>query len=140
MKKFLILMLALTMGVGAASAQAAKASKGVQPKKTEVVKFVTDIDCEGCAKKVLDVIPFKKGVKDVVVDVPTKAITVTYDPRKTNEQTLVEALGKIDVHVQKDCNGAECKTECKGGECKGHDHDHGHNHDHKGHSHAGHKH
>ena len=131
-------MLALTMGVGAASAQAAKASKGVQPKKTEVVKFVTDIDCEGCAKKVLDVIPFKKGVKDVVVDVPTKAITVTYDPRKTNEQTLVEALGKIDVHVQKGCNGAECKTECKGGECKGHDHDH--NHDHKGHSHAGHKH
>ena len=138
MKKLLILMLALTMGVGAASAQAAKASKGVQPKKTEVVKFVTDIDCEGCAKKVLDVIPFKKGVKDVVVDVPTKAITVTYDPRKTNEQTLVEALGKIDVHVQKGCNGAECKTECKGGECKGHDHDH--NHDHKGHSHAGHKH
>ena len=133
MKKLLILMLALTMGVGAASAQAAKASKGAQPKKSEVVKFVTDIDCEGCAKKVLDVIPFKKGVKDVVVDVPTKAITVTYDPRKTNEQALVEALGKIDVHVQKGCNGAECKTECKG-------HDHSHGHDHKGHSHAGHKH
>ncbi|MBR4851874.1 MAG: cation transporter, partial [Tidjanibacter sp.] len=105
MKKLLILMLALTMGVGAVLAQDAKATKKAQPKKSEVVKFVTDIDCEGCAKKVLDVIPFKKGVKDVVVDVPTKAITVTYDPRKTNEQTLVEALNKIDVHVQKGCNG-----------------------------------
>lgn len=138
MKKLLILMLALTMGVGAVLAQDAKATKKAQPKKSEVVKFVTDIDCEGCAKKVLDVIPFKKGVKDVVVDVPTKAITVTYDPRKTNEQTLVEALNKIDVHVQKGCNGAECKTECKGGECGDHNHNHGH--DHKGHSHAGHKH
>ena len=133
MKKLLIIMLSLTLGVGAVSVQEAKASQKAQPKKTEVVKFVTDIDCEGCAKKVYDVSPFKKGVKDVVVDVPTKAITVTYDPRKTNEQTLVEALNKIDVHVQKGCNGAECKTsECKGGECSGHDH--------KGHSHAGHKH
>ena len=56
MKKLLSIMLSLTLGVGAVSAQEAKASQKAQPKKTEVVKFVTDIDCEGCAKKVYDVI------------------------------------------------------------------------------------
>ncbi|MBR3682293.1 MAG: cation transporter [Tidjanibacter sp.] len=120
-------MLTLALGLGAVCAQEKK-----EVKKRATVTFATDLDCENCAKKVLDVIPFKKGVKDVVVDVPTKAVTVTYDPRKTTEANLVEALAKIDVHVQKDCKGADCgkkDAECKDAECKGHDH-----------SHAGHKH
>ena len=136
MKKLFVVMLTLALGIGAVCAQEKK-----EVKKRATVTFATDLDCESCAKKVLDVIPFKKGVKDVVVDVPTKAITVTYDPRKTTEANLVEALEKIDVHVQKDCKGADCAkqgAECKDAECKGHDHDHSHKgHDH---SHAGHKH
>lgn len=116
MKRLFVVVLALTLGLGAVEAQEKK-----EVKKRATVVFATDLDCESCAKKVLDVIPFKKGVKDVVVDVPTKAITVTYDPRKTNEKTLEEALGKIDVRVVKDGKAA-----------KGHDH--------KGHDHAGHKH
>ena len=124
MKRLLVVMLTLAIGLGTVCAQEKK-----EVKKRTTVTFATDLDCESCAKKVLDVIPFKKGVKDVVVDVPTKAITVTYDPRKTTEANLVEALEKIDVHVQKDCKGTDCGK--KDAECKGHDHDH---------SHAGHKH
>lgn len=119
MKKLLILLLALTMGVGAVSAQDKK------QKKTETVKFVTNLDCESCANKVLNVIPFKRGVKDVVVDVPTKSVEVTFDPRKTNAEVLAKELEKIDVLVV-DPN-AEC---CDGHDHAGHDHNHDHNHNH----------
>jgi copper chaperone CopZ len=40
-----------------------------------------------------------KGVKDVKVDVPTKTVTVTFDPAKTNEQTLTKAFEKIKIKV-----------------------------------------
>lgn len=115
MKRLLVMLLALTLGVGAATAQDKKS------KKSETVKFVTNLDCESCAKKVLNVIPFKRGVKDVVVDVPTRVVEVTFDPRKTNAEKLEAELKKIDVLV------VDPETEC----C---------DHDHAGHDHAGHAH
>lgn len=137
MRKLIVMLLALTISVGAVSAQDKKS------KKTETVEFKTDLDCENCAKKILNVIPFKKGVKDCVVDVPTKSVKVTFDPRKTDAAKLEAELNKIDVHVVKP---EECKGECAGtcvGEhtktdacCGGdHNHSHDHNHDHAGHNH-----
>jgi copper chaperone CopZ len=58
---------------------------------------VTDIDCEHCAKKITNSIPFVKGVKDVKVDVPTKTVTVIYDSTKSNDEALVKAFTKIKV-------------------------------------------
>lgn len=131
MKKILILLLALTMGVGVSSAQEKK------QKKSETVTFQTDLDCENCAKKILNVIPFKKGVKDCVVDVATKTVEVTFDPRKTDAAKLEAELKKIDVNVVKP---SECNVTCAGacvGEhtkndacCDGHDHSHNHSHNH----------
>lgn len=131
MKKILILLLALTMGAGAISAQEKK------QKKSETVTFQTDLDCENCAKKILNVIPFKKGVKDCVVDVATKTVEVTFDPRKTNAEVLVGELKKIDVNVvePKACGGACVSEHTKQDACCG-GHDHNHNHDHAGHNHA----
>lgn len=137
MKKILILLLALTMGVGVSSAQENK------QKKSETVTFQTDLDCENCAKKILNVIPFKKGVKDCVVDVATKTVEVTFDPRKTDAAKLEAELKKIDVNVVKpsECNGT-CAGACVGEHtkndacCDGHDHNHNHNHDHAGHNHT----
>jgi copper chaperone CopZ len=128
MKKLLILMLALTMGVSVVSAQQQKKAKAT----VETVKFATDLDCENCAKKILNVIPFKKGVKDCVVDVPAKTVEITFDTRKTNAEKLAAELEKIDVHI------VECNTQagpCVGEHtkqdacCGGHDHS-GHNHAH----------
>lgn len=127
--------MALTLGMGVTVAQDKKV------KKVETVKFVTNLDCENCAKKVLNVIPFKKGVKDCVVDVPAKTVEVTFDTRKTNRERIVEELAKIDVLVVE--HKAECNGNCDGqtagkivGEhskqdacCDGHDHS-GHNHSH----------
>jgi copper chaperone CopZ len=141
MKKIVMLVLTLVMGISVCSAEAAAISatnsnpeKAVKSKKVEVVKFNTNLDCENCAKKILNVIPFKKGVKDCVVDVPTKTVEVTFDPRKTNAEVLKAELAKIDVLVVEPqpcagtCVGEHTKQDAC---CSGHDH---------GHSHEGHNH
>jgi copper chaperone CopZ len=93
MKKIILVCLVALFTVGAVSAQ--KPQKG--EKKTVTVEFMTSLDCEGCAKKINDTLPYEKGVRDVKVDVPTKVITVTYDPTKTNNETLVKAFTKIKI-------------------------------------------
>ncbi|MBR6721173.1 MAG: cation transporter [Alistipes sp.] len=96
MKKIIVLCLVTIFGLGIANAQEPK--KAV--KKSVVTEFVTDIDCAGCAKKVTNTIPYEKGVKDVKVDVETKTVTVTYDPAKTNNETLVKAFAKIKIKAE----------------------------------------
>lgn len=122
MKKIFLMCLVALLGVGVANAQ--KPHKG--EKKTVTVEFLTNIDCEGCAKKVYNTIPFEKGVEgveNVKVDVPTKIVTVTYNPAKTNNETLIKAFNKIKLEaavVEKSCAG-EC--------CGEHKHEHKHNHE-----------
>ena len=96
MRKIILMCLVALFGIGIANAQEPK--KG--DKKSVVVEFVTDIDCAGCAKKVTNTIPYEKGVKDVQVDVATKTVTVTYDPAKTNNETLVKAFSKIKIKAE----------------------------------------
>ena len=96
MKKIVLMCLVALFGIGIANAQ--EPQKG--DKKSVTVEFVTDIDCAGCAKKVTNTIPYEKGVKDVQVDVPTKTVTVTYDPAKTNNETLVKAFSKIKIKAE----------------------------------------
>lgn len=130
MKKLIVMLLALTIGVGAVSAQVTEKSKKA---KIETVKFTTNLDCENCAKKILNVIPFKKGVKDCVVDVATKTVEVTFDTRKTSEEKLIEELRKIDVLVvtpeckSGSCVGEHTKTDAC---CDGHNHNHNYSHSH----------
>lgn len=157
MKKILLMCLVALLGVGAANAQ--KPNKG--EKKSVTVEFMTSLDCEGCAKKINETLPYEKGVRDVKVDVPTKVVTVTYDPTKTNNEAIIKAFAKvkIDASVKEGCTDGccghnheakkqectddccgdhkheaekkECKDECCSGHDHGHDHDHGHNHAHK---------
>ena len=122
MKKIFLMCLVALIGIGTADAQ--KPKKG--EKKTVTVEFLTNIDCEGCAKKVYNTIPYEKGVdgvENVKVDVPTKIVTVTYNPAKTNNETLIKAFNKIKLEaavVEKSCAG-EC--------CGEHKHEHKHNHE-----------
>ena len=143
MKRVILMCLVALFTIGAVSAQ--KPQKGGKQNVTTV--FVTDIDCAGCAKKVNDTIPYEKGVKDVQVDVDAKTVTVTFDPAKTNNETLVKAFAKIKIkaeakgacaegccghHEPKPAEKKACEDDC----CSGHDHKHEHNHGHDhGHSH-----
>lgn len=95
MKKIIMLCLVAVLGFGISGAMAQK-----KDAKVKTTVFVTDIDCDGCAKKVTNSIPFVKGVKDVKVDVPSKTVTVTYDPSKNSDEALLKAFTKIKVKAQ----------------------------------------
>ncbi|MBR5197429.1 MAG: cation transporter [Alistipes sp.] len=95
MRKIIMMCLVALFGIGIANAQQPKADA-----KSVTTVFVTDIDCQGCAKKVTNTIPYEKGVKDVQVDVATKTVTVTYDSTKTTEEALVKAFAKIKIKAE----------------------------------------
>ena len=68
-----------------------------QKLKTNYEKVVLscDLHCQGCCDKVMKNIAWEKGVKDLRCDLPTKTVTVTYDPKKTDLETLLKAFEKI---------------------------------------------
>lgn len=90
-----MLCLMAVIGFGVTDAMAQK--KQVDLKTTV---FQTDVDCENCAKKVDNSIPYQKGVKEVKVDVSTQTVTVTYDTSKTDDETLVKAFKKVKVNAE----------------------------------------
>lgn len=109
MKKILFVCLAAALGLGIGSASAKDAKKA----STVTTVFKTDIDCEHCAKRIMDNIPFEKGVKDVKVDVPSKTVTVVYDASKNDAEGLVKGFAKIRVKAE--ACGAKCCKEAAGG-------------------------
>ena len=132
MKKIIILAVALFAIAGTAVAQ--KAAKQIV-----TTVFVTDIDCEGCAKKIYDNF-YGKGVKSIKCDVATKTVAVTYDASKNTPEGLMPAFKDLKVKVFKHMSQEEFAKH------KDHKHNHSctdcndHNHNHAGHNHAGHNH
>lgn len=95
MKKLIALFAALAIFGGVATA-APKAEK-----KIATVVFTTDLDCHHCAQKIMNTIPYEKGIKDVQVDVPTKTVTVKFDEAKNSVESLTKAFESIKVKVVK---------------------------------------
>ena len=61
----------------------------------QVVVLSVDIHCQGCIDKIMKNIAFEKGVKDIVCELESKTVTVTYDANKTDVETLLVAFKKI---------------------------------------------
>ena len=97
MKKIMMILAALAMVAGVATA----APKQKAEKKIATAVFTTDLDCHHCAQKVLNTIPYEKGIKDVQVDVPTKTVTVKFDEAKNSVELLTKAFESIKVKVVK---------------------------------------
>ena len=95
MKRFISIVIALVAVVGITVA-APKTEK-----KIATVVFTTDLDCHHCAQKVMNSIPYEKGIKDVKVDVPTKTVTVKFDEAKNSVEGLTKAFESIKVKVVK---------------------------------------
>lgn len=91
-----MLCLMAVIGFGVSDAMAQKKSDAAL--KTTV--FMTDVDCETCAKKIDNSIPFQKGVKEVKVDVPSRKVTVTYDATKSSDEALIKAFKKIKINAE----------------------------------------
>ena len=97
MKKIMMILAALAVVAGVATA----APKQKAEKKIATVVFTTDLDCHHCAQKVMNTIPYEKGIKDVQVDVPTKTVTVKFDEAKNSTESLTKAFESIKVKVVK---------------------------------------
>ncbi len=96
MKKLLSLCLVAVVSLVLSTSFAASAPA---PEKSPIVTtyFNTDIDCESCAKKIMSSIPYKKGVKDVNVDIPKKVVTVKFDPEKCTNDDLLKSFTKLKI-------------------------------------------
>jgi copper chaperone CopZ len=123
MKKIIILALALLTVAGASAQKTEKATK-----KIVTTVFITDIDCEGCTKKIYDNF-YGKGVRSVKCDVATKSVAVTYDASKNTPEGLKPSFADLKVKVVKHMTTEEFEH------YKQH-----HSHQGHGHSHHGHKH
>ena len=68
---------------------------GKKVKKTEEVVFLTNIFCNNCKAKIEKNISWEKGVKDLTVNLEKKTVTIVYNPQKTTEEKLKNAIEKL---------------------------------------------
>jgi copper chaperone CopZ len=61
----------------------------------QTVVLNCDLHCQGCCDKIMKNIAWEKGVKDIVCDLKTKTVTLTYDTKKTDLETLLKAFDRI---------------------------------------------
>ncbi len=94
MRTFKILTLVLLLTAGTAFALGAQDRKDNKA-KTETVVFDVSLHCDACKARVEKHIPFEKGVKDLVVDLENKTVTVIFDTRKNTAEGLRKAIEKL---------------------------------------------
>ena len=92
MKKLIIILSALMLTLAVPAW--AKSEK-------QTVVFHVEISCDGCVKKIEKNISFEKGLKDMRIDKNAQTVTLTFDPNKTNVETLKKAFEKIKKPVSK---------------------------------------
>ena len=111
MKRFLItVMMAVSAAAFCASPAISMSAPGTvrqedgkkdSRKKTRTVTFNTSIHCKNCVNKLNDNLAFEKGVKDLKISLDSKQVTITYDPSKTDEETLAKAIEKLGYKAEK---------------------------------------
>ena len=92
MKQFLLIVLMALMPLTTLLADNAPGGKSGNK---QTVVLACDLHCQGCCDKIMKNIAWEKGVKDIVCDLKTKTVTVTFDTRKTDLDTLLKAFERI---------------------------------------------
>ena len=69
--------------------------------KTDTVKYWVSMSCEDCVAKIEKNIAFEKGVKDLVVDLKTKTVTIAYKNKKTKPEKLEKAIQELGFKSEK---------------------------------------
>jgi len=122
----IILSALVAFSTASAAADFAPAASAGQQKskkaKAEVkeVTFHVHLHCASCVNKIEENVAFEKGVKDLKVSLADQTVKLKYNPEKTSEENLKNAIEKLGYKVDGKCEpGHE------------HHHDHGHHHDHR---------
>jgi copper chaperone len=63
--------------------------------------FAPDISCEHCQRAIEGAVGKLGGVNAVKVDVPTKTVSVNYDPRQVTLSKIEEVLDDLGYTVAK---------------------------------------
>lgn len=90
MKRIIVIMIAIC-----AACFTVGASKPKQKATVRTVVYVTDLECESCAKKIKENVSFDKGVKDLAVDVKSRTVLIKFDESKNDTLSLRKSLNKL---------------------------------------------
>lgn len=103
MKKIIqfITTLCVVMTVFFSTSFAQVEKSGESKKQLEKVCYTAEVKCDNCKGKIEKSIPFEKGVKDVVVSVKDKTVTITFLKSKTDKEALKKAIEKLGIKVSK---------------------------------------
>ncbi|MEI6435084.1 MAG: cation transporter [Bacteroidota bacterium] len=66
-----------------------------QDKKVETIKIKTSAVCGQCKDRIENGLAYEKGVKDVVLDVDTKMVTIKYNTKSTSPEELRKKISKL---------------------------------------------
>ena len=78
-------------------------SYAAKPKQKAVLRtvvYITDLDCEDCAKKIRENVSFEKGVKDLKVSVEERTVEVKFDESKNDTLKLRKSLNKLGYQAK----------------------------------------
>jgi mercuric ion binding protein len=89
MKNLIITVSIITLSIGA----------WAQPKKAstvelQTIQIKTSVVCDMCKETLEKAMAYEKGVKSSNLDVASKILTVTYDPKKTTSDKIKLAVTK----------------------------------------------
>ena len=113
MKKYLLIIICSVF-----CALSASAANGPSAKRSnrQTVVLSCDIHCQGCCDKIMKNIAFEKGVKDLVCDLDTKTVTLTYDTTKTDLPTLkIHKPAKVKEPESQEPKAKSSKTDADSG-------------------------
>ncbi|HRZ41605.1 MAG TPA: heavy-metal-associated domain-containing protein [Bacteroidales bacterium] len=90
----------------------------------KTVKFSVNMHCASCQQKIMENLPFEKGVKEVKADLATKIVEVTYDAKKTDPEKIKAAIQKLGYEVktpeEASANANQPEHKCTGQKEEGH--------------------
>ena len=88
------LLTLLSLAGASAQAQTAPVAATTAKKGTETVQFKTSAVCDMCKARIEKSMAYEKGVQAANLDVPSKVLTVSYNPAKTTPAALRTAVLK----------------------------------------------
>lgn len=93
-KKATTTLIALLIGLVAfAQKEPVKVDKGYK------IEIKTSAVCEMCKEAIESDLVFEKGVKEVNLDVDSKILTVVYNQKKTDPETIRKRVTKVGYHA-----------------------------------------
>ena len=103
MKKILVTLLsALLLAAPAAlAAPSPSPSFRLEKKVRKTVTFEVNMHCKNCVEKLSDKLSFSKGVEDLKISLDEKTVIITYNPAKTDEAALKQAIEKCGYTAEK---------------------------------------